>query len=68
MFAVYFNAIYVNESTFAGVLAVTRALGDLLMKDLVVSNPFTSETILVDSDEFVIIACDGVGCAIRCFS
>jgi protein phosphatase PTC1 len=41
-----------------GVLAVTRALGDASMKDLIISN--TTETILSPEDEFLILACDGV--------
>lgn len=44
-----------------GVLAVTRALGDTYIKDLVTGHPYTTETVIqADSDEFMIIACDGV--------
>ncbi|CAD6506144.1 BgTH12-07074 [Blumeria graminis f. sp. triticale] len=44
-----------------GVLAVTRALGDNYIKDLVTSHPFTTETIIQpDNDEFIILACDGI--------
>lgn len=44
-----------------GVLAVTRALGDTYMKDLVTGHPYTTETVIQpDLDEFIIIACDGV--------
>lgn len=44
-----------------GVLAVTRALGDTYMKDLVTGHPYTTETVIQpESDEFMIIACDGV--------
>jgi protein phosphatase PTC1 len=44
-----------------GVLAVTRALGDAYMKDLVTGHPYTTETVIQpDCDEFIIIACDGV--------
>jgi len=44
-----------------GVLAVTRALGDAYMKDLVTGHPYTTETVIQpESDEFIIIACDGV--------
>jgi protein phosphatase PTC1 len=44
-----------------GVLAVTRALGDTYMKDLVTGHPYTTETVIQpDSDEFIILACDGV--------
>ncbi|PSS00929.1 phosphatase 2C-like domain-containing protein [Coniella lustricola] len=44
-----------------GVLAVTRALGDTYMKDLVTGHPYTTETVIQpDMDEFMIIACDGL--------
>lgn len=44
-----------------GVLAVTRALGDAYMKDLVTGHPYTTETVLIPSDdEFIILACDGL--------
>ena len=45
-----------------GVLAVTRALGDSYLKDLVTGHPYTTETVIQpDIDEFLILACDGVG-------
>ncbi|EAA27462.1 hypothetical protein GE21DRAFT_4762 [Neurospora crassa] len=44
-----------------GVLAVTRALGDTYIKDLVTGHPYTTETVIQpDWDEFMIIACDGL--------
>ncbi|KAH8599710.1 phosphatase 2C-like domain-containing protein [Bisporella sp. PMI_857] len=44
-----------------GVLAVTRALGDAYMKDLVTGHPYTTETVIQpDVDEFMILACDGL--------
>ncbi len=44
-----------------GVLAVTRALGDSYLKDLVTGHPYTTETVVQpDIDEFLILACDGV--------
>ncbi|KAF2140718.1 uncharacterized protein K452DRAFT_299439 [Aplosporella prunicola CBS 121167] len=44
-----------------GVLAVTRALGDSYMKDLVTGHPYTTETVIQpDQDEFIILACDGL--------
>lgn len=51
-----------------GVLAVTRALGDAYMKDLVTGHPYTTETVIQpDLDEFLILACDGVSaCSIPC--
>ncbi|PGH27657.1 hypothetical protein AJ80_00671 [Polytolypa hystricis UAMH7299] len=44
-----------------GVLAVTRALGDSYMKELVTGHPYTTETVIQPSaDEFLILACDGL--------
>ncbi|KAI0548122.1 phosphatase 2C-like domain-containing protein [Xylaria curta] len=44
-----------------GVLAVTRALGDTYMKELVTGHPYTTETVIQpEVDEFIIIACDGL--------
>ncbi|KAB8664829.1 hypothetical protein FH972_026253 [Carpinus fangiana] len=44
-----------------GVLAVTRALGDAYMKDLVTGHPYTTETVIQpEFDEFIILACDGL--------
>jgi len=43
-----------------GVLAVTRSLGDQSMKEWVIGNPYTTETILSPQDDLLILACDGV--------
>lgn len=43
-----------------GVLAVTRSLGDCVMKEFVVGNPYTTETDLTAQDDFLILACDGL--------
>ncbi|RPA79164.1 PP2C-domain-containing protein [Ascobolus immersus RN42] len=43
-----------------GVLAVTRALGDSYMKELVTGHPYTTETVLTEEDEFILLACDGL--------
>ncbi|KAK6333445.1 Protein phosphatase 2C 1 [Orbilia javanica] len=44
-----------------GVLAVTRALGDSYIKELVTGHPYTTETVIQpDLDEFIILACDGL--------
>ena len=49
-----------------GVLAVTRALGDSYLKDLVTGHPYTTETVIQpDIDEFLILACDGVSQSYR---
>lgn len=43
-----------------GVLAVTRSLGDVSMKEWVIGSPYTTETVLDTFDTTLIIACDGV--------
>ncbi|KAJ3305078.1 Protein phosphatase 2C 1 [Kappamyces sp. JEL0829] len=43
-----------------GVLAVTRSLGDLSMKEWVIGAPYTTETVLTENDTTLIIACDGI--------
>jgi protein phosphatase PTC1 len=52
---------FVMNNRVNGVLAVTRSLGDSAMKDFVTGAPYTTETELGAQDEFLIIACDGVG-------
>lgn len=39
---------------------MTRALGDSYMKELVTGHPYTTETVLQDDDDFILLACDGV--------
>lgn len=45
-----------------GMLAVTRSLGDLLMKDFVVGTPYTTESTLPhhSGHEVLVLACDGL--------
>lgn len=43
-----------------GMLAVTRALGDMTMKEHVTSEPYTTETELTEGCSHVIVACDGI--------
>ncbi|KAI8617020.1 phosphatase 2C-like domain-containing protein [Chytriomyces sp. MP71] len=51
---------FVVNGRVNGVLAVTRALGDLTMKDYIIGNPYTTETVLEDADDTLLLACDGV--------
>ncbi|KAJ2721092.1 phosphatase 2C [Coemansia sp. Benny D115] len=51
---------YIFNGRVNGVLAVTRALGDSSLKRFVIGNPFTTETILTDDDDLLILACDGL--------
>lgn len=43
-----------------GILAISRALGDHMLKSVVSASPYTSDTLLTDEDDFIILACDGV--------
>jgi len=55
------SVLTTNFCCCTGVLAVTRALGDSYMKELVTGHPYTTETVLQpEADEFIILACDGV--------
>ncbi|KAI9345530.1 phosphatase 2C-like domain-containing protein [Obelidium mucronatum] len=51
---------FVVNGRVNGVLAVTRALGDVTMKDYILGNPYTTETVLSETDDLLILACDGV--------
>lgn len=46
--------------SFIGQLAVSRALGDVTFHPFVSTEPYTSGTVLPDSDAALVIACDGV--------
>ena len=43
-----------------GMVAVTRSLGDMVMKAIITSTPFTRTEFLTDENEYLVIACDGV--------
>jgi len=51
---------FVANGRVNGLLAVTRSLGNVQMKQYVISTPYTTETKLTEEDKFFIIACDGV--------
>ncbi|CAG8770301.1 3_t:CDS:2, partial [Acaulospora morrowiae] len=51
---------FVMNNRVNGVLAVTRSLGDSSMKEFVIGNPYTAETVLTEKDPFLILACDGL--------
>lgn len=44
----------------SGILAVTRSLGDLKMKDYVIGEPFCSNEELTKEDTHFVVACDGL--------
>lgn len=43
-----------------GMIGITRALGDHMMKELIINDPHLHATELTPEDKFVILACDGV--------
>ncbi|KAJ1969999.1 phosphatase 2C [Dimargaris xerosporica] len=51
---------FVLNNRVNGVLAVTRALGDTSMKEVVVGHPYTTETTLTTGADYLILACDGL--------
>lgn len=51
---------YVANNRVSGVLAVSRSLGDCLMKEQVLNQPFITDYELTDDDHTLIVACDGV--------
>ncbi|KAL1942100.1 hypothetical protein VTO73DRAFT_6630 [Trametes versicolor] len=50
----------IEDGRVDGMLIPTRALGDPEMNHYVTSNPYTTEIELGDSDEVLILACDGL--------
>lgn len=53
------GGIIYNDRVFA-VLSITRALGDHQLKDYVIPQPYTAETVLEPEDSCLILACDGL--------
>ena len=51
---------FITNDRVNGILGVSRAFGDHLLKKWVVSTPFYVDTDLQEGDSMVIIACDGV--------
>ncbi|TPX32332.1 hypothetical protein SmJEL517_g04534 [Synchytrium microbalum] len=51
---------FVLNNRVNGVLAVTRSLGDVAMKEWIIGNPYTVETPIIETDSFMIVACDGL--------
>jgi len=43
-----------------GQIAITRSLGDHLMKDFIIGDPYLSHQDLIDKDTHLIVACDGL--------
>eukprot|EP01121_Diplochlamys_sp_Union-15-3_P014612 TRINITY_DN4679_c0_g1_i2.p1 TRINITY_DN4679_c0_g1~~TRINITY_DN4679_c0_g1_i2.p1 ORF type:complete len:214 (-),score=40.50 TRINITY_DN4679_c0_g1_i2:255-896(-) len=51
---------FIKGGKVNGMIAITRALGDLHMKGYLSNEPYFTRTELNPDDEFLILACDGV--------
>jgi len=51
---------FIVNKRVCGMIAVTRSLGDVEMKELIISDPYVSETQLKPEDNVLVIACDGL--------
>jgi len=51
---------FVSNGRVNSQIAITRSLGDHLMKEFIISDPFVSHEVLTEEHTHVIIACDGV--------
>lgn len=51
---------FVVHSRVNGILAVTRSLGDVTMKEYVTGEPYQTEVVLEETDRHCILACDGL--------
>eukprot|EP01119_Soliformovum_irregulare_P017608 TRINITY_DN5258_c0_g1_i1.p1 TRINITY_DN5258_c0_g1~~TRINITY_DN5258_c0_g1_i1.p1 ORF type:complete len:311 (-),score=83.17 TRINITY_DN5258_c0_g1_i1:47-979(-) len=51
---------YVILNRVNGILAVTRSLGDISMKEFVTGEPYMTRTVLESTDTHLILACDGL--------
>lgn len=53
---------FIARNRVNGVLAISRALGDHMLKenDVVSARPYVTETALQEDDHFLLLACDGV--------
>jgi len=51
---------WIVQSKVAGILSVTRAFGNMELKQWVLADPYISETELKPEDTHLIIACDGL--------
>lgn len=54
------NGGVVSNGRVDGSLSVTRALGDKPFKPYVSPRPYTTQLVLDEQDEFLVLACDGV--------
>lgn len=49
-----------HRPTSVGQIMITRSLGDHLMKDYIIGEPYVQHESLTDKDTWLIVACDGV--------
>lgn len=51
---------FIRNGRVNDMIAITRALGDLTMKDWIISDPHVEGKEIEEDDELLILACDGV--------
>lgn len=59
---------FINNGRVSGMLAITRSLGDSELKEWIIGDPYTTETVLTDEDTILILACDGVHTWVKSFA
>ena len=51
---------FIRDGRVNGMIGITRALGDHCMKQWIISTPHVTVVELVPTDEYLVLACDGV--------
>lgn len=51
---------FIRDGRVNGMIGITRAMGDHCMKQWIISTPHVQATELQDTDDFLVLACDGV--------
>lgn len=54
------NGGFIAMNRVNGILAVSRALGDHLLKEVIISKPYIDVRTITSRDKFVVVACDGL--------
>lgn len=54
------SGAFVRDGRVNGMIGITRALGDHGMKQWIISTPYVTAVELLPSDDFLVLACDGV--------
>lgn len=54
------DGAFIRDGRVNGMIGITRALGDHTMKQWIISTPYVQVLELQPTDEFLVLACDGV--------